>query len=67
MSAILVLAVMILPTVINISTSSIRAVQPSIKSASLALGATKIQTIFKVVLPATKSGIMTAVVVSLRF
>lgn len=65
MSAILVLAVMILPTVINISTSSIRAVQPSIKSASLALGATKIQTIFKVVLPATKSGIMTAVVLGL--
>ncbi len=65
MSAIIVLAVMILPTVINISTSSIRAVQPSIKSASLALGATKIQTIFKVVLPAAKSGIMTAVVLGL--
>ena len=65
MSAILVLAVMILQKVINISTSSIRAVQPSIKSASLALGATKIQTIFKVVLPAAKSGIMTAVVLGL--
>lgn len=65
MSAVIVLAVMILPTVINISTSSIRAVQPAIKSASLALGATKIQTIFKVVLPAAKSGIMTAVVLGL--
>ncbi len=65
MSAILVLAVMILPTVINISTSSIRAVQPSLKSASLGLGATKIQTIFKVVLPAAKSGIMTAIVLGL--
>ena len=65
LSAILVLAIMILPTVINISASSIRAVQPSIKSASLALGATKIQTIFKVVLPATKSGIMTAVVLGM--
>ena len=65
MSAIIVLAVMILPTVINISTSSIRAVQPAIKSASLALGATKIQTIFKVVLPAAKSGVMTAVVLGL--
>lgn len=65
MSAILVLAVMILPTVINISISSIRAVQPSIKSASLGLGATKIQTIFKVVLPAAKSGIMTAIVLGL--
>lgn len=65
MSAILVLAVMILPTVINISTSSIQAVQSSLKSASLALGATKIQTIFKVVLPAAKSGILTAVVLGL--
>ena len=65
MSAIIVLAVMILPTVINISTSSIRAVQQSIKSASLALGATKIQTIFKVLLPAAKSGIMTAIVLGL--
>ena len=65
MSAILVLAVMILPTVINISTSSIRAVQPALKSASLGLGATKIQTIFKVVLPAAKSGIMTAIVLGL--
>lgn len=65
LSAILVLAIMILPTIINISASSIRAVQPSIKSASLALGATKIQTIFKVVLPAAKSGIMTAVVLGM--
>ena len=65
LSAILVLAIMILPTVINISASSIRAVQPAIKSASLALGATKIQTIFKVVLPAAKSGIMTAIVLGL--
>ena len=65
LSAILVLAIMILPTVINISTSSIRAVQPAIKSASLALGATKIQTIFKVILPAAKSGIMTAIVLGL--
>ncbi|MBQ8625649.1 MAG: phosphate ABC transporter permease subunit PstC [Agathobacter sp.] len=65
LSAIIVLSIMILPTVINISTSSIRAVQPAIKSASLALGATKIQTIFKVVLPAAKSGIMTAVVLGM--
>lgn len=65
LSAILVLAIMILPTVINISTSAIRAVQPSIKSASLALGATRIQTIFKVVLPAARSGIMTAVVLGM--
>lgn len=64
-SAIIVLAIMILPTVINISASSIRAVSQSIKSASLALGATRIQTIFKVILPAAKSGIMTAVVLGM--
>lgn len=62
LSAIIVLAIMILPTVINISCSSIRAVPQSIRSASLALGASKLQTIFKVVLPAAKSGIMTGVV-----
>ena len=58
----LVLALMILPTVINISESALRAVPGHLKSASLALGATKIQTIFQVILPAAKSGIITAVV-----
>lgn len=61
-SAVLVLAVMILPTVINISESALRAVPAHLKSASLALGATKIQTIFQVIIPAAKSGIITAVV-----
>ena len=61
-SAVLVLALMILPTVINISESALRAVPGHLKSASLALGATKIQTIFQVILPAAKSGIITAVV-----
>lgn len=62
LSAVIVLAIMILPTVINISESAIRAVHPSLKSASLVLGASHIQTIFKVILPAAKSGIITAVV-----
>ncbi|HIW81923.1 MAG TPA: phosphate ABC transporter permease subunit PstC [Candidatus Acetatifactor stercoripullorum] len=62
LSAVIVLAIMILPTVINISETSIRAVHPSIKAASLALGASHIQTIFKSILPAAKSGIITAVV-----
>lgn len=61
-SAVLVLALMILPTVINISESALRAVPGNLKSASLALGATPIQTIFCVTLPAAKSGIITAVV-----
>lgn len=62
LSAVIVLAIMILPTVINISETSIRAVQPSIKAASLALGATHMQTIFKTILPAAKSGVFTAIV-----
>lgn len=62
LSAVIVLAIMILPTVINISEAAIRAVPSSLKSASLALGASRMQTIFKVILPAAKSGIITAVV-----
>lgn len=61
-SAVLVLAVMILPTVINISESALCAVPAQYKAASLALGASRIQTIFQVILPAAKSGIVTAVV-----
>ena len=62
LSASLILAVMILPTVVNISEAAIRAVDPGIRRASLALGASRIQTIFGSVLPAAKPGIMTAVV-----
>lgn len=65
LSAIIVLAIMILPTVINISVSSIRVVPGHLKSASLALGATHIQTIFKVMIPAARSGIMTGVVLGI--
>ncbi|MBQ8591383.1 MAG: phosphate ABC transporter permease subunit PstC [Lachnospiraceae bacterium] len=61
-SAVLVLAVMILPTVINISESSLKSVPEQYKAASLALGASKIQTIFNVMLPAAKSGIISAIV-----
>ena len=53
---------MILPTVINISESAIRAVPSQLKAASLALGASHIQTIFKVIVPSAKSGIITAIV-----
>ena len=62
LSAILVLAIMILPTVINISESALHAVPDHLRSASLALGASKIETIFKVVIPAAKSGIISAIV-----
>ncbi len=61
-SAVIVLAIMILPTVINISESALKAVPAQYKAASLALGASHIQTIFQVILPAAKSGIITAIV-----
>ncbi len=63
--AVIVLAIMILPTVVNVSASSIRAVPDELRAASLALGASKIQTIFKVTIPAAKSGIMTGVVLGI--
>jgi len=57
----MVLAVMILPTIINISENSIRSVPRELREGSLALGATHWQTIKKVILPAAGPGIMTAV------
>lgn len=65
LSAIIVLAIMILPTVVNVSASSIQAVPKELRAASLALGASKMQTIFKVTIPAAKSGIMTGVVLGI--
>ncbi len=64
-SAIIVLAVMILPSVISVSETAIRAVPKEYEEASLALGATKTETVFKVVVPAAKSGIVTAVVLGI--
>lgn len=65
LSAVIVLAIMILPTVINTSETAIRAVPVHIKSASLALGATPVQTIFKSILPAARSGIITGIVLGI--
>lgn len=64
-SAILVLAVMILPSVISVSVTAINAVPKEYEEAPLALSATKTETIFKVTLPAAKSGIVTAVVLGI--
>ncbi len=61
----LILGVMILPTIISISEHSIRAVPKKYKEGSLALGATNIQTIFKVTIPAARSGIMASIVLGL--
>lgn len=65
LSAVLVLAIMILPTVINMSETALRAVDPKLKSASMALGASHMETIFKVLLPAAKSGILAGVVLGI--
>lgn len=62
LAVIIVLAIMMLPTIISVSETAIRAVPKAYKEGSLALGASKIETIFKVVLPASKSGILAAVV-----
>lgn len=62
LAAILVLAVMILPSVIKVSVTALEAVPPDYESASLALGATSIETCFRVSVPAAKSGIAAAVV-----
>lgn len=62
LSAVLVLAFMILPTVVSVSESAIREVPQELRVSSLALGASRVQTIFKVVIPAAKSGILTAIV-----
>jgi phosphate transport system permease protein len=61
-SAIIVLAVMILPPVISVSETAIRAVPEEYRAASLSLGANDTETMFGVVLPAAKSGILTAVI-----
>lgn len=62
LSAIVVLAIMILPTIINITETTLKAVPNEYREASYGLGGTKIQTIFKVVIPAGKSGIASGIV-----
>lgn len=62
LAAIFVLAVMILPSIIKVSITALDAVPAEYEDASLALGATPIETYFKVSVPAAKSGIATAVV-----
>ena len=62
LAAILVLAVMILPSIIKVSVTALEAVPKEYEDASLALGATPIETYFRVSVPAAKSGIAAAVV-----
>ncbi len=64
-SAIIVLAVMILPSVISVSETAINSVPKEYEEGSLALGATKTETVFKVTVPAAKSGILASVVLGM--
>ncbi len=61
----IILSVMVLPTIVNISETSLRALPREYKEGSLALGASKIETIFKVMIPAAKSGILSSVVLGM--
>lgn len=62
LAVILILAIMVLPTIISVTETSLKAVPQSYREASMALGTTKIKTIFKVTLPAAKSGILAGVI-----
>ena len=62
LAAIIVLAIMILPSIIKVSITALEAVPKEYEDASLALGATPIETYFRVSVPAARSGIAAAVV-----
>ena len=65
LSASIVLAVMILPTISSVSEYAIRSVPKRFRDGSLAMGATKWETLTKVILPGAKSGIMSAIILGL--
>ena len=65
LAASLVLAVMILPTIVSVSLDALNAVPRNYYEGALALGATKEQCVFKVMVPAAKSGVLAAVVLSI--
>jgi len=65
LSAVIVLALMILPTVITIAETSLRVVPLSVREASLSLGASKMQTAWRVVLPHANSGVIAGVILGI--
>ncbi len=65
LTASILLGIMILPTIINTSEASLRAVPENYFEGSLALGATKERSIFKTVVPAAKSGIMSGIILGI--
>lgn len=65
LTASILLAVMILPTMVNISENSLRQVPETFMTGSLALGATKEETIYKVMVPYAKSGIFSSIILAI--
>jgi len=65
LAASIILGIMILPTIISISIDSIRAVPDSYREGSIALGATKWQTVRMVVLPAARSGLVAGIILGM--
>ncbi|MEG0894593.1 MAG: phosphate ABC transporter permease subunit PstC, partial [Oscillospiraceae bacterium] len=65
LSACIVLAIMILPTIIGVCETSIKAVPNSYYEGSLALGATHERSVFKVIFPAAKSGVMAGIILGI--
>lgn len=65
LSASIILSLMILPTVVSLSTSALKSVPKTVEEGSLALGASKIQTIFKVKVRFAQSGILTSFLLGL--
>ena len=65
LAAIIVLSIMILPSIVSVSETALRAVPREYEEASLALGATHIETVFRVTVPAARSGIATAIVLGI--
>jgi phosphate transport system permease protein len=65
LSASIILAIMILPTIINVSEVSLRSVPHDLREASVAMGATRWQTISRVIVPAARSGIVTSLVLGI--
>ena len=61
----IVLSIMILPTVISLSEDALRSVAVALKEGSMALGATRWQTIFHVLLPAARSGLTVAIILGI--
>jgi phosphate transport system permease protein len=65
LSGSVILGVMILPTIISISEDSLKALPPSYKAGALALGATHWQSIWRVMIPAAKSGIVASIILGM--